>query len=204
MPPVSSVFPNLDRVLIDQGRIAARVGELGRSIAADLEAELEPGASSRREGEFVLVPILTGSIVFVADLIRQIPLMMSLRVVAISSYPGTSMVSRGAKIRGELPSDLGGRHVLIVDDILDTGRTLSLVRRLIAEQRPASLRVCVLLRKTGVTRLLEDGPAWEPDYIGFDIPDEFVVGYGLDFDGYYRNYPQVATLSPGAASGHDR
>ncbi len=203
MPPGPSVFPNLDRVLIDQARIAARVGELGRQIAADLQADLGPG-TRERVGEFVLVPILTGSIVFVADLIRQIPLMMNLRVVAISSYPGTSMVSKGAKISGELPGDLGGRHVLIVDDILDTGRTLSLVRRLIAEQKPASLRVCVLLRKTGISRPSDDAEVWEPEYVGFDIPDEFVVGYGLDFDGYYRNYPQVATLSPSAAAERPR
>lgn len=193
MPPAANEFPHIQRVLIDQARIAARVRDLGRQIAADLQGAL--GAGSGAAGpQVVLVPILTGSIVFVADLIRQIPLMMSLRVVGVSSYPGASMVSKGAKIRGELPEDLAGRHVLIVDDILDTGRTLSLVRSVIAEQRPASVRVCVLLRKD-IERGTDGGPAWEPDYVGFDIPDEFVVGYGLDFNGYYRNYPEIATLS---------
>jgi hypoxanthine phosphoribosyltransferase len=182
-------------VLISRDRIADRVRELGRQIASDLRAELEGEGAPGSEGQVVLVPILTGSIVFVADLIRQIPLMMSLRVVAVSSYPGTAMVSKGAKIRGELPADLAGRHVLIVDDILDSGRTLGLIRSVIAEQRPASLRVCVLLRKE-VGRPDQD---WEPEYVGFDIPDEFVVGYGLDYDGYYRNYPQIATLRPPAS-----
>jgi hypoxanthine phosphoribosyltransferase len=189
--PATTEFPHIERVLIDRGRIAGRVCELGRQIAADLQREGGAGGQS----QVVLVPILTGSIVFVADLIRQMPMMLSLRVVAVSSYPGASMVSKGAKIRGELPADLRGRHVLIVDDILDTGRTLGLVRSLIAEQGPASLRVCVLLRK----QVAREGPAWEPDYIGFDIPDEFVVGYGLDFNGYYRNYPEIAALSPDAA-----
>lgn len=194
MPAHAPVFPNLERVLIDQAAIAARVGQLGRQIASDLQQELGRDADAALvASQIVLIPILTGSIVFVADLIRQIPMMMSLRVVAVSSYPGTSMVSKGAKIRGELPADLAGRHVLIVDDILDTGRTLGLVRSMIAEQRPASLRVCVLLRKA----LPRPGQDWEPEYVGFDIPDEFVVGYGLDFDGYYRNYPEIATLIPG-------
>ena len=191
-----SEFPNVERVLIDERRIAERVGELGRQIAADLRGPLStPGKSEDgKDGQLVLVPVLTGSIVFVADLIRRIPLMMNLRVVAVSSYPGASMVSKGAKIRGELPVDLLGRHVLIVDDILDTGRTLGLVRGMIAEQQPASLRVCVLLRKA-----IARDQDWQPDYIGFDIPDEFVVGYGLDFDGYYRNLPAIAALGRGVA-----
>jgi hypoxanthine phosphoribosyltransferase len=179
------MFPELDRVLIDQDRIGERVRELGRQISRDLLEDISRTGTE----QIVLVPILTGSVVFVADLIRHMPLKLSLGVVAVSSYPGRSMQSKGAAIRGELPPDLAGKHVLIVDDILDTGRTLSLVRRLIAEQKPASLRLCVLLRKT-VPRAEEVAA----EYVGFDIPDEFVVGYGLDFDGYYRNYPGVAVL----------
>lgn len=179
------MFPEIDRVLIDHERIGARVRELGRAISRDL---LEDIGRSGNE-QIVLVPILTGSIVFVADLIRNMPLKLSLGVVAVSSYPGRSMQSKGAAIRGEIPPDLGGKHVLIVDDILDSGRTLALVRRTIAEQRPASLRLCVLLRK-----LIPRSEEVEAEYVGFDIPDEFVVGYGLDYDGYYRNYPGVAVL----------
>src|SRR3954463_6550594 len=177
------MFPEVERVLIDQERIGARVRELGRQISRDL---LEDIARSGND-HIVLVPILTGSIVFVADLIRQMPLKLSLGVVAVSSYPGRSMQSKGAAIRGELPRDLAGKHVLIVDDILDTGRTLSLARSVIAEQKPASLRLCVLLRK-----LIAREEEVAAEYVGFDIPDEFVVGYGLDYDGYYRNSPGVA------------
>src|SRR4051812_690149 len=179
------MFPEVERVLIDQERIGARVRELGRQISRDLLEDISRSGNDH----IVLVPILTGSIVFVADLIRHMPLKLSLGVVAVSSYPGRSMQSKGAAIRGELPRDLAGKHVLIVDDILDTGRTLSLVRTVIAEQKPASLRLCVLLRK-----LIPRTEEVTAEYVGFDIPDEFVVGYGLDFDGYFRNYPGVAVL----------
>ena len=182
---LSAMFPEIDRVLIDHDRIATRVRDLGREISRDLLADIARTGNEH----IVLMPILTGSIVFVADLIRNMPLKLSLGVVAVSSYPGRSMQSKGAAIRGELPQDLAGKHVLIVDDILDTGRTLSLVRSVIGEQKPASLRLCVLLRK-----LIPRTEPVEAEYVGFDIPDEFVVGYGLDFDGYYRNYPGVAVL----------
>jgi len=184
------MFPEIDRILIDQARIAARVRELGAQIAADLQRDIERTG----QDQITLIPILTGAIVFVADLVRQMPLKMRLGVVAVSSYPGRTMQSKGAAIRGELPPDLAGKHILIVDDILDSGRTLGLVRRLAAEQRPASLRIAVLLRKQ-VARAEEV----DCEYVGFDIPDAFVVGYGLDYDGHYRNYPQIAILKgPGA------
>src|SRR5687767_12871290 len=117
------MFPEIDRVLIDHERIGARVRDLGREISRDLLADISRTGSD----QVVLVPILTGSIVFVADLIRTMPLKLALGVVAVSSYPGRSMQSKGAAIQGEIPPDLAGKHVLIVDDILDTGRTLGLV-----------------------------------------------------------------------------
>ena len=137
---------------------------------------------------------LTGALVLTADLIREMPMRLSLRVVAVSSYPGTSITSKGAKIEGELPKDLSGKHVLIIDDILDSGQTIGLVKELIERQKPASLRTCVLLRKPESVRARHV----DVEYVGFDIPNEFVVGYGLDFGGYYRNYPQIATLRPEA------
>lgn len=183
----TGMFPELGEVLIDEAQIAARVRQLGEEIAEDLRAEVEAGRSDR----IVLVPILTGAMVFVADLIRHMPLKLSLGVVAVSSYPGRSMESKGAAIRGELPRDLAGKHVLIVDDILDSGRTLALIRDLVRDQQPASVRICVLLRKE-----IAGGRAVpvDVDYTGFDIPDKFVVGYGLDFDGYYRNHPAIVTI----------
>lgn len=186
------MFPEISHILIDGPRIAARVREMGVQIAADLQADcVSAGERGNASSEIVLVPILTGAVVFVADLIRHMPLKLRLGVVAVSSYPGRSIQSKGAAIRSEIPPDLSGKHVLIVDDILDSGRTLGLVRRLITEQRPATLRIAVLLRKVLKGPRSEEVPI---DYAGFDIPDEFVVGYGLDFDGYYRNYPQIAVL----------
>lgn len=176
---------DLEKVLITRERIAARVHELAAEIARDLK----PILGDDGEEKVVLVSVLTGSIVFVADLIRELPLKLSLGLVAVSSYPGTSMKSKGAMMRSELPQNLADKHVLVVDDILDSGQTLDILKSLILEQKPASLRLCVLLRKPGKARI--DVKA---DYVGFDIPDEFVVGYGLDYDGFYRNYPQIATL----------
>lgn len=186
------MFPEIERVLVDGPRIAARVRDMGTAIAADLQRDCARTGTD----QIVLVPILTGSIVFAADLIRQMPLKLRLGVVAVSSYPGRSMQSKGAAMRGEIPRDLGGKHVLVVDDILDSGRTLHLVRELILEQKPASFRIAVALRKVLPGPRAEEVPV---DYIGFDIPDEFVVGYGLDYDGYYRNYPEIAVLRPGAS-----
>lgn len=181
----------VDRVLIERDRIAQRVREMGRRLAADLEHDL---AAEGHEGHdhpdrVVLVPVLTGAMVFGADLIREMPVRMSIRLVAVSSYPGEATRSVGARLRSALPPDLAGRHVVIVDDILDSGQTLALLEEMVMEQGPASFRACVLLRKD-VPRKAE--PTVE--YVGFDIPDEFVVGYGLDYNGFYRNLPDIVTL----------
>ena len=184
------MFPEIDHILVSREAIAARVRELGEQIARDIGESCRGGGGS----EVVIVPILTGALVLTADLIREMPMRLSLRVVAVSSYPGTSITSKGAKIEGELPKDLSGKHVLIIDDILDSGQTIGLVKELIERQKPASLRTCVLLRKPESVRARHV----DVEYVGFDIPNEFVVGYGLDFGGYYRNYPQIATLRPEA------
>lgn len=172
----------IGRVLIDRERIAGRVGDIGRELTAALSKDA--GAD-----EIVFIPILTGAMVFAADLIRHIPLTLNIRVLTVSSYPGESLRSKGATLRGALPTDLAGKHVVVVDDILDSGQTLALVHRLISEQAPASLRMAVLLRKD-VPREAHVDVA----HVGFDIPDEFVVGYGLDFGGRHRNLPDVVTL----------
>ena len=178
------------RVLIARERIAQRVGELGAELAADLARDLDAeGADLATPDRVVMVPVLTGAVIFLADLVRQMPLNMSMRLISVSSYPGASTESKGARLRGALPNDLAGKHVIIVDDILDTGQTLSLLQRLIAEQKPASLRTCVLLRKD--CQRLADADA---EYVGFDIPPEFVIGYGLDHDGQHRNLPDICVL----------
>lgn len=188
---------DIEQVLIPRPTIAARVREMGAKIARDLADDLAKDVPSpdgkAAEERVVLIPILTGSIVFVADLIREMPLKLSIEVVGVSSYPGKSMESKGVSIRHELPRGLAGKHVIIVDDILDSGQTLDVVSRLVLEQKPSTLRTCVLLRKPGKAKVHA-----EADYVGFDIPDEFVVGYGLDYDGFYRNYPEIATLKADA------
>ncbi|MCP3905155.1 MAG: hypoxanthine phosphoribosyltransferase [Planctomycetes bacterium] len=176
------VLSDIDRVLIDRRRIEQRVHELGAQIRKDLESITD-------HDEITLVPILTGSIIFVADLIRHLPQRMRIDVVTASSYAGRTTSSSGDPLLGNLPADLSGRWVLIVDDILDSGTTIRRVRKAVASLAPASLRVCVLLRKQ-IPPALET-PA---EYVGFDIPDEFVVGYGLDYNGLYRNFPDIGVL----------
>jgi len=178
---------DIEKVLLSESAIAARVKELGAEITEGL-VELSREADGREIG-ITLVPILTGSIIFVADLVRRLPIKIHIEAMTISSYPGTATRSQGASVVGSIPSGLAGRHVVVVDDILDSGRTLRLVRQEIAAQNPASVRTCVLLRKT-------IPPAMETpcEHIGFDIPDVFVVGYGLDYDDHYRNLPYVGTL----------
>lgn len=184
---------DIEQILITRPQIADKVRELGSRMARDLASDLAadpPGPDGQpSEERVVLIPILTGSIVFVADLIREMPLKLSIEVVGVSSYPGKSMESKGVSIRHELPKGLAGKHVIIVDDILDSGQTLDVVTRLVREQNPSTVRTCVLLRKPGKAKV-----DFKADYVGFDIPDEFVVGYGLDYDGFYRNYPEIATL----------
>lgn len=174
---------DVDRILFGRQEIAARVAQLGRAIAEDLDALAE------HPTEIVLVPILTGSMIFVADLVRHLPQKLRIGVMSVSSYPGKSIESKGALIRGALPDHLAGKHVLIVDDILDTGQTLTLVRDIIREQNPADVHICVLLRKDR-----PEAHMFPVDYLGFDIPNEFVVGYGLDYNDYYRNLPDIVTL----------
>ena len=142
--------------------------------------------------EVTLIPILTGSFIFVADLIRHLPIYMQIRLLSVSSYPGRSTSTRGASVNAaltNLPDSLEGQHVLVIDDILDSGNTLKLVNDLLKQKQPASLRTCVLLRKQR-----PEAMASHVDYVAFDIPDRFVVGYGLDYDDYYRNLPDIVTL----------
>jgi hypoxanthine phosphoribosyltransferase len=180
-----------DRVLIDRARISARVramgGELSRDLSAALAAEgFDPGEHPDR---VVLMPVMTGAIVFAADLIREMPLRLSIRIVTVSSYPGEATKSQGVTMKSRLPEDLAGRHVVIIDDILDSGRTLAALSAAVITQGAASVRSCVLLKKL-VPREVEV-PSCR---FGFEIPDEFVVGYGLDYNGFYRNLPDIVTM----------
>lgn len=177
----------MKRVLISREHIALRVADMGRQVTAELRA----GGADAPGRRVVLVPIMTGALFFTADLVRNMPIRLSIRPVTISSYPGAATTSQGANIQGNIPTDLGGADVIIVDDILDSGRTLGLLKRVIAAQRPASVRIAVLLRKIKPAGREENV---EVEFAGFDIGDEFVVGYGLDYDGYFRNVPDIGVL----------
>lgn len=174
---------DIARILISQDQLAARIGELARQITAD----------HADGGEVTIVPILTGAFIFCADLIRRIPLPIRIGLLTVSSYPGASLATQGSQLVGQQLGDLRGRHVLLIDDILDSGGTLRLVKPLVAGLGAASVKTCVLLDKNRPGA--RDVAA---DYVGFGIPDEFVVGYGLDYDDLYRNLPDIVTLKPEA------
>lgn len=165
-------------MLVAEGELAARVAELGRAIARDYARE-NP----------VLVGVLLGAVPFVADLMRGLPIDLTLDFVRASSYGSATSSSGTVRILADLTVDIADRHVLIVDDIVDTGLTLAALKRTLEARRPRSVRTCVLLDKTGrrETEVVID-------YVGFTIPNVFVVGYGLDHDGLYRNLPHVAVL----------
>lgn len=139
--------------------------------------------------QLTIISVLTGSIVLVADLIRRIDLPMRIGVINASSYRGAATRPGELTINDELMLDIAGRDVLLVDDIFDTGHTLVQVMERMREFKPASIRSAVLLRKQG--RQEVDA---EPDFVGFEIPDKFVVGYGLDYEDLYRNLPYLAAL----------
>jgi len=174
---------DIDRVLISQYQIGARVRELAHQITAE---HAQPGQET---AEITIVPILTGAMIFCGDLIRQMPVKMRIGLITVSSYPGASLNTQGSQVLGQQLGDIKGRRVVLVDDILDSGGTIKLVAPGLKELGAASVKTCVLLRK--------DRPSAKQvhvDYVGFEIPDEFVVGYGLDYNNYYRNLPDIVTL----------
>jgi hypoxanthine phosphoribosyltransferase len=138
-----------------------------------------------------IVGVMTGSVVLLADLIRQLAMPLRVGVVAASSYRGAATSPGSLFINSDVMPDITGRHVLLVDDIFDTGHTMVGLMDMMKQFNPASVRSAVLLRKRGRQRV-----SLEPDFVGFDIPDEFVVGYGLDYQDAYRNLPYVAALEP--------
>jgi hypoxanthine phosphoribosyltransferase len=140
-------------------------------------------------GEVLILGVLRGAYMFLADLSRRMTVPRRVDFIALSSYDGASS-SGGVRLIMDARVSLAGRHVLIVEDILDTGRTLSYLLRLFRARAPASLRTCVLVRKPNPKVEVD------VDYVGFDIPDEWVVGYGLDFDDHYRALPYIGTLDP--------
>ncbi|CAN5445104.1 hypoxanthine phosphoribosyltransferase [soil metagenome] len=183
MPLSSSQTDDLERILYHETTILSRLDEMARGIVDDYAGR-----------ELTVVAILHGSIIFVADLLRRIHLPLRVETISVSSYHGGIESSGAITFNHQDLPDFRGQHVLLVDDILDSGRTLAAIReRVLSECRAESVRICVLLRKR-----LERAEEVRADYVGFEIGDEFVVGYGLDYQGRYRNLPMVATLTPEA------
>ena len=171
------------RVLITQEEIGARVRELGQALSRDYAGK-DP----------LLVGVLKGAVVFLADLIRAVDIPLATDFIAVSSYGSSTRSSGVVKITADLSISIEGRHVVIVEDIIDSGRTISYLKRNLQTRHPASLRVMALLDK--VERREVDVAL---DYVGFTIPNEFVVGYGLDYYGLYRNLPCIAALEEEAS-----
>ena len=171
--------PELESVLISAARIKRRVAELGRDLERDFA-----------QRDLVVVALLNGTVMFLADLVRCLNLPLRLDFIGVSSY-GNGTESRELVFTKELKLDVQGRDVLLVDDILDTGRTLTAVAAKLRKLKPRSIQTCVLLNKSA--RRVANIRA---DYVGFEIPDFFVVGYGLDFAERFRNLPFIGVLKP--------
>jgi hypoxanthine phosphoribosyltransferase len=178
-PPVT-LHPDLAEVLLTEAQIKTRVKSLAREIKQAIG-----------QGEFTIVSLINGAVMFTADLMREIDNPVRLDCIRVSSY-GVKTKSIGTpQIIHSLTLDIKRRDVLLIDDILDTGKTLKLVSDLINGLQPASLRTCVLLDKKARREV-----KIEADFVGFEIPDKFVVGYGLDFAERYRNLPGIGVLKP--------
>jgi hypoxanthine phosphoribosyltransferase len=172
-----NMIDDIAEVLVSEEQIQTRVVELGRRISRDYAGE-----------ELLLIGLLRGAIVFLSDLMRNISIPVRLDFIGISSY-GVSTESGAVRLVMDLETDISGRHVLVVEDIVDTGKTLAYLVDNLRSRQPASLRVCALLDKPERRQV-----PIQVDYVGFEIPDKFVVGYGLDFAEGYRNLPFVGVL----------
>ncbi len=180
MKTVDRMEDAIERVLLTKEEIGERIRQVGAQIASDYQGK-----------KLMMVGVLKGSVVFMADLMRAIDLPCRIDFMAVSSY-GSGTVSSGAvKIIKDLDIDLHGYDLLIVEDILDSGKTLHYITKMLSDRGPASIRIVTLLDKPERRTV-----PLTPDYNCFVVPDEFVVGYGLDYDEVFRNYPHIAVLKP--------
>lgn len=176
----ASISNDLDEVLVSETEILAKIDEMAQKIWADYEGK-----------DVLLVGVLKGAVMVMADLMRALPGSVPMDWMAVSSYGSGTKSSGVVRILKDLDADISGRHVLIVEDIIDSGLTLSWIRSNLLSRGPASVEICALLRKPEAAKVEIDCR-----YVGFEIPDSFVVGYGLDYAERYRNLRDVATLSP--------
>jgi hypoxanthine phosphoribosyltransferase len=174
------LHPDLAEVLLTEGQIRERIKTLAREIKA-----------AYGDGELTIISLINGAVMFTADLMREIDNPVRLDCIRVSSYGAKTKSIGTPQVIYSLTLDIKDRDVLVIDDILDTGKTLKLVKELVQELKPASCRTCVLLDKKARREV-----ALEADFVGFEIPDKFVVGYGLDFAERYRNLPGIGVLKP--------
>ena len=174
--------PDLERVLVTEEQIRDRIASMAKEIDADYAGR-----------DIMLVGVLKGAVMVMADLARSLTAPLEMDWMAVSSYGSGTKSSGVVRILKDLDGDISGRHVLVVEDVIDSGLTLSWLLRNLRSRGPASVEVCTLLRKPDAAKV--EVPV---RYVGFDIPNEFVVGYGLDHDQRYRNLPFVGTLAPAA------
>jgi hypoxanthine phosphoribosyltransferase len=177
---------DIKSVLLGEEQIQARIAELGAQISADYR-----DLAVANDQDLLLITVLKGAVMFVTDLARAISLPTQFEFMAVSSYGSSTSSSGVVRILKDLDRDINDRDVLIVEDVVDSGLTLSWLLRNLNTRHPHSLRVCTLLRKPDAQRANVDIA-----YVGFDIPNEFVVGYGLDYDERYRDLPYIGTLDP--------
>ena len=175
-----SMNDDILRVLYSEEELKAKCAELGAQISKDYEGK-----------NLLLVSVLKGAVVFMTDLMRHITVPCSIDFMVVSSYGSGVKTSGVVKIVKDLDADLAGKDLLIVEDILDTGMTLHYLKQLLQDRNPNSIRIATLLDKPERRRA-----AVRADYVGYQVPDEFVVGYGLDYDEKYRNLPYVGILKP--------
>ena len=177
---MQGIHPDVSRVLFTEEQIAQRVAEMGAQITADYKGET-----------LLVVSVLRGAVIFTADLVRTIDLPVEMDFMAVSSYGSAAKSSGELKILKDTSSAIEGRHVLIVEDVLDSGLTLELLVEILKQRNPLSVEVATLLRKQ-----VEPQAPVKCRYIGFECPDEFIVGYGLDFAERYRSLPYIGALKP--------
>ncbi len=175
----NSITDPLEKIIISEEQIQSRVSDLGKIISDYYKAV----------DELTIISIVNGAIIFTADLIRKINVPIKLDCIKVSSYGNETLPHKKPEIIEKIQTEIKDKHILIIDDIIDTGHTLFEVYKIIKNKNPASIKSCLLLQKS--SRLEVD---FEPDYIGFQIADEFVVGYGLDYAQNYRNLPHIGVL----------
>ena len=169
---------DLERMLFDEPAIHRRLDEIAAQISKDY-----------RDRELTVIAVLNGSLIFIADLLRRIPLPLKLDCLSVASYHGKAKTSQEVIFKQIGLPDVADRNILLLDDILDSGRTLAAIREKLKAANPCSIRICVLLSKKK-----ERSRQVDADYVGFEVEDEFVVGYGLDFMEQYRNLPYIGVL----------